>query len=652
MQPIDWVLSSVSLLAVLGRGNARLWMAGFCVGLWLCGIAGAKAEGFPEWPSVYAHYAADHPGNLTVPALKQEFLAAAVDVAGGKLKLPDLGFAAMTYPKGLGFATPVYFSSTGRLPSPLREATPYYVVPAEDGGYRVYPQAVDADALLQPGGVLGEKVLPAQNVAQGVGSVVFSDAGTGTHTLYTKTLISQLTDLTANGLHSLARRPANKHSLLEMDTDDQGRIFIRTAGALERENFVGSYSAYGPGYVQGPSEKRYEARQMVEARRVVYQIFVGRIRSFKERQVLKFMAGPKDVSVESNEIVYGTDHRVANRVNNGDLVLVKAYPGGRLPAPLREGVDYYARKRGEKILTLHPSVKDALEKSNAIDLSDSGEGDFLFWLPERVGDSRRWSFFAEILAPDSGGNTLSARLQEPVAQGGGVLKNEANFVTRGNSNGNISGLASVLDLSPVSLWTPPRAVLPEPLQAGVRYWVSKAPGSGNVARLHSTLAGARESVGRETTASSCIKFTAPGRGESLASYDDGAAAIAYGSLQRGLDPFATRVPLGPLCVLVFKIDFNPPERASICATLGVNEAVTEGKLLDYQRGLTPAAKKEGYPAWTMFNSAQGHVPIDMDLYEVVFGSSAGEVPDGDLQKMVDYFKAKYGIEKEPARGIP
>jgi hypothetical protein len=110
-----------------------------------------------------------------------------------------------------------------------------------------------------------------------------------------------------------------------------------------------------------------------------------------------------------------------------------------------------------------------------------------------------------------------------------------------------------------------------------------------------------------------------------------------------LEPFATRLPLGPLCILVFKIDFNDPAQPSMSMSLGINEAVTESKLLKAEKALTPAAIKETLPAWTMFNSAQGHVPIDLDLYEVVFGSSTEAVADAELQSMVDYFKKKYQI---------
>ncbi len=64
------------------------------------------------------------------------------------------------------------------------------------------------------------------------------------------------------------------------------------------------------------------------------------------------------------------------------------------------------------------------------------------------------------------------------------------------------------------------------------------------------------------------------------------------------------------------------------------------------KSLTPEAVKEPYPAWTLFNSAQGHVPIDLDLYEIIFGSSSEAVSDEDIQKIVDYLKAKYSIGKD------
>lgn len=617
-----------------------------------CSLHLSAAE-FPSIPSVYVHYAADNPANITVSPLNQVFSTTNVDLADGRLVLPNLGFKEIVYPGGIGPATPVYFSSTGTLPAPLQPATPYYVVPATGGGYKVYPVAVDADAPLQPGGVPGEKVLPAQNVSQGVRQVLFTSIGTGTHTLYTKTLISQMTDMSGNGYNSVSVGGANKHTLLEVNTDGNGKKFIRTAGATARENFVGSYSAYGQVFMQNPADKRFEARQRVGGKRVVYQVFVGKVRSFKERQVVKFLADPALVSPDTDQIKYAADHRMKARLATGDLIHGKAYAGSALPAPLVEGTDYYARKIDNSFITLHPTAADALNNTNVIDLSTAGTGSFLFWDPERVGDARRWSFFAEVLEPGKGGgNTLSARLSEPVPSSASIVKIKKAFTVSGNSNGNIAGFGNLPELSPVVLWTPPQAVLPAPLQPGVTYWTTKSPGSGGTGRLHTTLASAQESIGKTTSDSSCVKYTAAGSGEMLTSYDDGASAITFGTLGP-LEPFATRVPLGPLSVLVFKIDFDDPAQSSVYATLGVNQSVTEQKLLKIAKGLTPPAVNDSSHAWTLFNSAQGHVPIDLELYEMVFGSSTAAVPDSEIQKIVDYFKTKYNIGGPPdVKGLP
>jgi hypothetical protein len=146
-----------------------------------------------------------------------------------------------------------------------------------------------------------------------------------------------------------------------------------------------------------------------------------------------------------------------------------------------------------------------------------------------------------------------------------------------------------------------------------------------------------------TAASSCIRFTSAGTGECLASHDDGASDIAFGTLTSNLEPPPVRVPLGPLCILVFKIDFNDPDPnvTTAVASLGVNEPVTATRNLSFAKGNTPTAVSDTSKAWTLFNSAQGHVPIDMDCYEIIFGSSADAVPDSDLQSIVDYLKAKY-----------
>lgn len=602
--------------------------------------AAAAAPVFPDLPTIYARYSADSPANAVMAPLTQNFGAAQVDVANAKLSLENLGFAAIPYPNGIGPAAPVYFSSTGTLPSPLKMDTPYYVVPASNGGYRVYAVATDADAEIQPGGIAGELVFPAQNVSQGVGHVLFKDAGTGTHTLRTNPLLTQFTDLTANGFNSSSVNPKDKHAALELLKDMAGRPYVRTAGATARENYLGSYNAYGQTFVQTPSDKRFAARQKVGQQRVVYQVFVGRVRSYQERQVAKFLLDPAKVLTESNEVIYGFEPRLASKVNTGDLVTVKSYPGGSLPAPLVAGKDYFARRVDAKKMTLHLSAEDAAAGTQPIDLTSAGAGPLLFALPERVGDRRRWSFFAEVLEPGpTGGNTLSARLQEPLPQGGGILKIASAFTTSGTNNGAITGLSAMADLMPISFWVPPRAALPAPLKAGQKYWVSKA---GSATRLFESEAAAKAAVGKPTSTSGCIQFTAPGRGEALASYDDGASAIAYGTI--GAFPvFNKRVPLGPMCVFVFKIDFDDPAQPSVLATLGVNEVVSEQILVKKEKGLTPPAANDKSAAWTLFNSAQGHVPIDFDCYDIILGSSTTAVADKDLQAIIEYFKTKYGI---------
>ena len=331
----------------------------------LCTVAGllapcslpSRAAEFPALPSVYVHYAADNPRNITVPPLKQTFATSEVDLKNQKLSLPDLGFPKIPYPKGIGRATPVYFSSTGTLPAPLRSATPYYIAPAPDGGYRVFAVAVDADAPFQPGGILGEKVLPAQNVSQGVLHVMFTDVGEGKHTLHTKSLVSQFTDMTPNGYNSSAVDKLNKHTLLELDSDSEGNQFTRTGGAPARENFVSSYNAYGKVFLL--NSKQFEARQRVGSKRVVYQLFVGRVRSFKERQVLKFLAGPRLVNPATDRVKYGEDQRMKNQLATGDLIQMKAYAGSTLPVPLVEGTDYYAHKVDNVSITLHRTAADA-----------------------------------------------------------------------------------------------------------------------------------------------------------------------------------------------------------------------------------------------------------------------------------------------------
>lgn len=599
-----------------------------------------NAQSFPSVPSVYVHYSADNMANVTTAPLSQTFTSANVDLANQLLTgLPDLGFPSVTK----SYATPVYFSTTGTLPAPLQPDTPYYVVGTAAGGYKVYPVATDADAPYQPGSLLGEKVHIAQNAYLGVRNVIFTNGGTGTHTLSTKKLLFQLSDLTANGFHSVGPSSTNKHAMLELDSDASGHWYFKTLGAITRENWVGSYNGYGPTFFQNGD--RYAARQHIGNKRVVYQIFVCRVRSFKERQVFKVLDTPTNIDPASNQIGYGWDTRMTGKVATGDLINVKASSGSTLPAPLAEGTDYFARKVDTKLMTLHLTAADAASGANAVDLTTAGDGSFLFYAPQRVGDARRWSFFAEVLEPGSGGgNTLSARLQEPMPSGASILKNATAFLSGGN-NGNITGFSSVENLTPVVFWVPPGATLPAPLVAGTRYWISKATPTASSARLHTSLASAQAGVGKSLAASGCITYTAAGTGESLVSYDDDATYIGYGTLQSAIEPPPLRVTFGDLKVLVFKIDFNDPDPSvtNAVATLGVNEAVTSTRALTLVKGNTPPAVQDSSKAWTLFNSAQGHVPIDLDCYEIVFGSTDSTDPTADIQSIVDYLRVKYNI---------
>ncbi|MBN8711318.1 MAG: hypothetical protein J0I10_18190 [Verrucomicrobia bacterium] len=617
------------------------------VAVLLASVSLLNAQSFPDVSSVYVHYSADNSANVTVVPMSQAFTSANVDLANQLLTgLPDLGFPSVAK----GYATPVYFSTTGTLPAPLQANTPYYVVGNATGGYKVYPIATDADASYQPGSLLGEKVQIAQNAYLGVRNVVFTNGGSGTHTLSTKKLLTQLNDLTANGFHSIAPNITNKHAMLELDTDASGHWYFKTLGAITRENMVGSYNGYGPTYYQ--SGDKYAARQHIGNKRVVYQIFVCRVRSYKERQVLKVLDTPAHINTSTDQVSYGWESRMTSKVATGDLIRVQATSGSTLPAPLVEGTDYFARKVDTKLMTLHPTAADAASGTNTIDLTTTGSGSFLFYDPLRVGDARRWSFFAEVLEPGSGGgNTLSARLQEPMPSGASVLKIPTAF----SANGNVTNFASVPDLTPVVLWVPPGATLPPPLVSGTRYWISKSSPTSSSARLHSSLASAQAGVGKAVAASGCITFTAAGTGECLVNYDDDATYIGYGTLQSAIEPPPLRVTFGDLKVLVFKIDFNDPDPGvtNAVATLGVNEAVTSSRTLTLAKGNTPAAVQDSAKAWTLFNSAQGHVPIDLDCYEIVFGSTESTDPSADIEAIVDYLKAKYDItDTVPAPAAP
>jgi hypothetical protein len=609
---------------------------------------GSAAPAFPSTPTMFLRYEPTNPDN-EFDTLDQAFVAADVNLGANKIGLPDVRLSAFsTYSAAKGVW--VYFSSTGTLPAPLASNTSYYLSPASGGGYTVYPLAVDADWATQPGALdnTHENMLYAQNYSQGVNPITLTSQGSGNHRVFTRTIIKTLKNMvTGKDYGTSGNLVTDRATLFEVALDAAGKSYLPSRKFC-KDNATGSYTLHGKTYPL-LSTNSLAAKGEMAGKRTVWQVFimkpVNSVNAFKS--VVKTAATPASINTTTDVITL-----TAHRFNTKDLVNVLAYPSGTLPAPLEAGTDYFARAIDANSFTLHASRADANANTNIINLTSTGTVGWIFYSPERVGDSIRWGFPIEVVAVNGdGSNTLSPRTEQNGPSTNGIISNgQSQAVTF--ASGNITGLFKFPDLSQVRVWFPPRADRPTCADTGTAlldgtYWVTKELGSTTQGRLHRSLTLAQQSVGIASASLSntqMIKYTViPTAGEFYVHPNDTKSNIAFGKFtNNSTEIFETRIPTGKLTAFAFGVDYNNSSATNLLGYLGIDRAIDQVKDLSGTKAVLPAAAGSDR-AWTLFNSAASHVGIDADIYAVCMGASSGGYPESEIQAIIDYYTQLFAI---------
>jgi hypothetical protein len=554
-------------------------------------------------------------------------------------------FGVSGYPSGLNQAgVPVRFTTTGTLPSPLLLNTDYYLSPTTSGKYEIYPSATSADTAILGTNIEGENILPAQHYFEKINKIVLTDIGSGTHTVTRENLLSLLVD-SKNGYNMSPPSTSNRHAHLIQREDGYGDKYLYTQGGCVKNNLSGWYNIYGKTLQM--KANRSAAYQERALKRYVWSIFVCKTRKIKTRNVKKHKVNYNDFNLSTGVVtlsVRNSEEKGIHKFATGNKVKFKLLDNATLPAVFNTTSYYFVRKIASYTFTLHNSLEDAQGSINPIIPSALGTGSYMLYAPTLVGQTQVFNDYMEFL-DDNGGNCLTIK-DNNTFLGADILVG-TDFIISGSTHGEVNRLgASDLDL--LRLWTPPETTLPAQLINEGLYYVTKKPGSATTCRLHSTLQDAIDSVGLATNHVNFkgIKVTSQPVGELYFYVDDGKSRIIL-SLEAGSPNGSTgtiiTVPYEQKQIIFTAIDYNPTVGTNSIAYAKVNRngltSVTTGRA----KGLTDVAATAEDP-WTFFNSAQGHVPVDMDLYAVAIGASATDaLTETQIQNMMNWYADKYTI---------
>lgn len=560
-------------------------------------------------------------------------------------------FEASSYPNALvNGVVPVRFTTTGTLPSPLLANTDYHLSPTTGGKYEIYPVATETDIAVLETAITGENVLPAQNYFQKLNKINITNSGTGTHTVTRDNLLSILVDSVSN-YDMTTPVPTNYHSHQQLKIDNDGDKYLYTGGALVKNDTSGYYSVYGKAMLM--TSDRINGRLETTQKRFVWQMFVYKTRKHKTRNLRKNLMQASGFDVATNVLTtdyIDTEDKDNNRFATGDECYIKPVFGGTLPGGLVINTPYYVSKITNKTFTLHATLSDAQAAINPINITSQGSGFSMIYMPKVIGQTQVFNFPIEVLnGGASGANVLSPRQLEITPNAQGIMEADS-FRFSGAEQGDVYFLY-LNDLDTVRIWAPPGVTLPPELTNEGTYYITKKTGSANgLCRMHLTMQDAIDSVGLATNDPNCklIKFTAAATGKVLFEYNDGNARLVYGNEKSTTAVRMNPVPFNAKNILFLAIDYNPPTGTEPVAYLKYNHYSIQTINLGGAKGLTDAlvynGNNETANPWTLFNSAQGHVPIDMDFYSLAMGASATDtIEEGDIISMMNWFSDKYTI---------
>lgn len=603
---------------------------------------------FPAFAPMFWRAAAADPAN-SATAINQTFAPADIDIANGKIVLPDLVLGAPgTVPQAAGVW--VYFGNTGgALPAPLLALTPYYAAPAAGGGYKIYPLVSGNDWQNIPGAIADEDQGPAQNYQQQVNALVFTTQGTGTHRIYTDPLAAQIADLSGNGYHATPPVTGNKNFYSEIPNDADGRPYFRSRVTTRDQN-LSSYVMHGKNW-RVPTA----ARTKLYGARCVVHIATLTLRNRDWKSLSKWQQASTTFNTTTGIIT-----RSSHSWPTGLMVKFFPQPGSVMPAGFAANTAYYCRSASSSTLTMHPTALDAANNTNIIIPSDQGSGTITMVAVQYPGDIERYRQLIEHYRPaDATKNALTVFTDDGTGSSQ-RLDITTRFYPSANASTNCrmggAGVTPNRFGSPfkVRLQIPAESVGPTcedtglPLASG-QYWTTEEPGATAYTRYHRSEADALFCAGKSNVncGSQVIRFTAAGSGWFLWETADNKA-----KLQAFIDaatPDLSRIALGQKLVLAVVLDMNDPASVGARIKAYVNGVLFADIDCDGMSGRPTVAKgvfastSDPSIAATLFNSTQGHVALEADVYDICMGASTGAIVDTDFKPVTDWMMAKYAV---------
>jgi hypothetical protein len=596
----------------------------------------------------FAIYRADAETN-TIQNFAQTFT---VDVGANTITpAVNPSFAIGTYPPfngsagagGVAAGVSVTFTSTGTLPAPLVAGTKYYLAPTGGGAYRIHVAATEADigVALQTA-LPKENVLYAQRLYENLFPIVLTDAGSGTHTVTSATTVSVLKDL-KDGLYNMKQQQANagRHGQLEKRIDDDGDVFLWSGGDALKVDYSGNSQTPFGNSLDMVSNKT-TARAALPGKRSIAHIFVCKIRKSNGHQACKYVSDASRVNTTTNVITINlsiSEDSSLTSLTASALVRLRPMIGATLPSGITADADYYVRKGTGTNITLHPTATDATNNTNVVDITSTGSGGFIIYAPALGGSLQRGNFLIEWIDTKNSGNVLSPRLSY-----GDKNYDMSNIITSGGSNGNFNSFTQLtndrLTGDDIQFKTYIASVLPTGLSENTTYYVRRQSEESGTCTIHPTLSDATNNTNKITfsTAASGIVHVVRG---------DDKFDMALGAYEGDeADDMGLRIDFDKKMILCMKIDYNPSLYASPDGWIGVNNPRSKRKTLIGYKGLLPALTGTNTATanpYTIFNSLDGHRPIDMDYYEHVMLLSEEDIDYNTLAKMINYLGQQYTV---------
>jgi hypothetical protein len=623
------------------------------------GVATTLRIATPSWAFLRSHAGSASNVGLTI---SEDFATAAVNTGANKITLgTDYGFRAFSsFSSSKG--SMVKFRSSGVLPAPLDATKRYFVVQnASKEITAIYPETAAGDYTTTPGAFDYENMLVGQNFAQAVNAITLTSQGTGTHTIYSEAdkLLSVLDNSLDASINTQTQSGVDPHCWMDVFKDGNGKSYIRMQRFCRNNLTSSAYSIYSKTFPQNGSGGKLAARQKIGSKRCAAIIFKIKFHMSSTKSFGKAAFTSANVNTTTDTLTYTASGDGVTLVT-GEPTNIRAISGGTLPTTggvaLNPATTYYARVSGTAV-TLHPTAADANGNTNKIDLDGAGTGTFQLYQTSIVGDGERMRFPIEWLEPANGGAANVCNPQHNALSPGDAIQVLATdvVVATGSTNGNWGftgrtavnlcinfgdGVACNVDFPPGA--TPPtRADTGLPMSSGI-YYMSRNLTSSTSYRLHDTKVSATASTGVTTALSSCIKFNnVPAAGRVIVKATPDNRIWNVTNCRGGnQDKPGWIPPLETTGFLGVVVDYNDTAAnlvhyrafwvAEANASAGPMTKVADWTSTGSTIGLLDAAQNDGNNAWTLGNSAAGHVGGECDIYEVILGASANAIADTDF----------------------